>query len=71
MKIKYEDSIKDRVISAAKYAKENNLTIKHIELAESEYIQLLEEVSPITRVLIVDPISKIRSFAGVTLRIVP
>lgn len=71
MRIKYVESIKDKIIHAAREALEGGLSIEYIALSESEYIQLLEEVMPITRVLIVDSITKVKSFAGVTLKVTP
>lgn len=69
MKIKYKRSIQEYIDEYIDIAIENNAEIEYIQLTESEYIQFLEEIDTIQKVLLDVPPKRV--YRLVQLKIVP
>ena len=69
MRVKYKDSIRERVDEVISLADRECTDIEYVELTTFEYIQFLEELSDIQRLLIVDPITKQRLYRNVRIKV--
>ena len=69
MKIKYTQSIKYDVDDLIDDAQSRNAEIEYIELNANEYIQFLEEINDIQRILIINPTTKLREYRGIRIKV--
>jgi hypothetical protein len=66
MKIVYKDSIKEKVDNAIGYSNRVSQPIEFIILDKDEYIQFLEELDPVSRVLLTLPE---RAYRGTSIKV--
>lgn len=69
MKVHYERSIQERIDEYIDLAIKDNVVIEYIELKESEYIQFLEEIDTVQKVLLGVPPRRV--YRLVQLRVIP
>ena len=69
MKIKYKQSIKEQLDLVANGPALDWQEIEYIELWESEYIQLLEELGPITQRILLNIPGEPRQYKGIVLKV--
>lgn len=66
MRIQFKQSVKEKIdnVIDGNYAE-----VEYIELSTYEYIQFLEEISDVQRILIIDPTTKLRTYRNTRLKV--